>query len=55
VPISVEELADQLYADVEDVKVLVEQIVDLHEEELPDNVAADVRMALDPHGERTIP
>lgn len=50
-----EDLAADLGVDPGDVRAVVESIVDLHDEGIPDEIAAEVRAILDPHGERTAP
>ena len=39
----------------DDVRAVVESIVDLHDDEIPPEIAAEVRDVLNPHGERTAP
>lgn len=39
----------------DDVRAVVESIVDLHDEDIPAEIAAEVRDVLNPHGERTAP
>lgn len=52
---TVEQLGDELAVDPADIRVLVEQIVDEHDEDLPDVLAADLRQLLNPAGERNPP
>lgn len=53
--ISVEDLALDLAVHPGDVVVIVESLVDLHDDDIPDVIAAEVKSVLDPHGERTAP
>jgi hypothetical protein len=45
-------LGDDLGVDAADVAVIVESIVDLHDEEIPDSIATELREVLNPCGER---
>ena len=46
-------LAQELAVEPGDVAVLVGQLISLSSEQLPDDIAADVRLQLSPNGERS--
>lgn len=52
---SLHDLGDELGVDPADLAVLVEQMVDLHYDELPLPIALELRDILDVHHARTIP
>lgn len=52
---TVDQLGDELAVDPHDIRVLIEQMLDVHDEELPDVLAAEVRQVLNPTGERNPP
>jgi hypothetical protein len=57
-PITPEQLAQDLgMLQPDDVQVCVSDVLglDLHTDEIPPEIAAEVRSVLDPHGERTAP
>lgn len=39
----------------DDVRAVVAELVDLHDDAIPPEIAGEVRSVLDPHGERTAP
>ncbi|ODU05554.1 MAG: hypothetical protein ABS81_07270 [Pseudonocardia sp. SCN 72-86] len=50
-----QQIADLLGVDEGDVRVVVESMIDLHDEELPPEIIRDVHDVLDQHGIRTTP
>ncbi len=48
-------LVDDLGVATGDVRHLIAELVDLYEDELPPEIAAEVRRILEPHSERTAP
>lgn len=52
---TVEQIGAELAVDPDDIRVLIEEMLDVHEEELPEDLAADVRQLLNPLGERNDP
>lgn len=55
-PVTAAELAEDLgMLQDDDVRAVVAEIVDLHDDAIPPEIAGEVRSVLNPHGERTAP
>lgn len=54
-PVTAAELAADLGVGEGDVQYLVSEMIDLHDDKIPPDICGEIRLMLNPHGERTAP